>query len=83
MVARFCRLVVCLNYFWIFLVFVFNVQIFDCGRIHDVRVLRILIESAVYLQYIFPDEADAQPHLKLLELARKWKAAQQDDDDDD
>lgn len=36
-----------------------------------------------YYDYIFPDEADAAPHLKLLELARKWKAKQAADDDDD
>lgn len=29
-----------------------------------------------YFDYAFPDEQTTQPHLKLLEVARKWKLAQ-------
>jgi crooked neck len=30
-----------------------------------------------YFDYVFPDEEETKPHLKLLEAARKWKLAQQ------
>jgi crooked neck len=42
-----------------------------------------------YYDYIFPDEAAAQPNLKLLALAKMWKKdaapkeEEEDDDDDD
>ena len=38
-----------------------------------------------YYDYIFPDEAAAQPNLKLLALAKMWKkdVDRNDDDDDD
>nr|CAJ38789.1 crooked neck protein [Platynereis dumerilii] len=36
-----------------------------------------------YYDYIFPDDQGAQPNLKLLAMAKKWKTAVDDDDDDD
>ncbi|KAL8568300.1 Crooked neck-like protein 1 [Nucella lapillus] len=36
-----------------------------------------------YNDYIFPDEAAAQPNLKLLALAKKWKKDVNHDDDND
>jgi hypothetical protein len=30
-----------------------------------------------YWDYVFPDEAKAKPHLKLLEMAKQWKQQQQ------
>jgi crooked neck len=30
-----------------------------------------------YFDYVFPDEQAAQPQLRLLDAARKWKEAQQ------
>lgn len=32
-----------------------------------------------YYDYIFPDEVSAQPNLKLLAMAKKWKQAQETD----
>lgn len=34
-----------------------------------------------YYDYIFPDETSAQPNLKLLAMAKKWKQTQAQDDD--
>ena len=31
------------------------------------------------IDYVFPDESAAQPTLKLLELAKKWKQSQPSD----
>ena len=40
-----------------------------------------------YYDYIFPDETAAQPNLKLLAMAKKWKEQQAtinaDNDEDD
>ena len=36
-----------------------------------------------YYDYIFPDETTAQPNLKLLAMAKKWKQAQEEKDDSD
>jgi crooked neck len=38
-----------------------------------------------YFDYIFPDEQDNQPHLKLLAMAKKWKQqkAEREAQDDD
>lgn len=34
-----------------------------------------------YFDYIFPSDEVAQPHLKLLEMAKKWKKTQDNSDD--
>ncbi|KAM7288515.1 crooked neck-like protein 1 [Ixodes scapularis] len=34
-----------------------------------------------YFDYIFPTDEAAKPHLKLLEIAKKWKKQQQTEDD--
>lgn len=36
-----------------------------------------------YYDYIFPSDEVAQPHLKLLELAKKWKKTQSASDADE
>lgn len=36
-----------------------------------------------YYDYIFPDEVSAQPNLKLLAMAKKWKQAQESESTDD
>lgn len=35
-----------------------------------------------YYDYIFPDEVSAQPNLKLLAMAKKWKQTQATEDPD-
>lgn len=36
-----------------------------------------------YYDYVFPDEADKNANLKILEMAQKWKNAKMSDSDDD
>lgn len=36
-----------------------------------------------YFDYIFPDEESAQPNLKLLAMAKKWKQMQETKKDND
>ncbi|CAN8000670.1 unnamed protein product [Ixodes hexagonus] len=36
-----------------------------------------------YFDYIFPTDEAAKPHLKLLEIAKRWKKQQQNTDEDD
>lgn len=60
--------------------------VYDCTKARNriyyiIKILFTILQTDAgweeYYDYIFPDETTAQPNLKLLAMAKKWKQTQE------